>query len=121
VRVFVGRDAVTGRDRYLSRTVRGTDRAARREAEKIMTLLIAGSDAQRTAGTSTSLGEAIDAWLATVDIEDTTRRTYVGYERSIKPALGSKGINKLNARQLEARPPAGGTPPRPGADIRVLR
>ena len=121
MRVFVGRDVVTGRDRYLSRTVRGTDRAARREAEKIMTLLIAGSDAQRTAGTSTSLGEAIDAWLATVDIEDTTRRTYVGYERSIKPALGSKGINKLNARQLEARPPAGGTPPRPGADIRVLR
>ncbi len=48
--VFVGRDAVTGRDRYLSRTIRGTDRAARREAEKIMTRLIAGSDTQRTAG-----------------------------------------------------------------------
>jgi integrase len=42
VRVFVGRDAVTGWDRYLSRTIRGTDRAARREAEKIMTRLIAG-------------------------------------------------------------------------------
>jgi integrase len=68
-----------------------------------MTRLIAGSDAQRTAGTSTSLGEAIDAWLATVDLEDTTRRTYVGYiERSIKPALGSKGIDQLNARHLEA-------------------
>ncbi len=103
VRVFVGRDAVTGRERYLSRTVGGTDRAARRRAEKIMTALIAGADTQRTPGTSTSLGEAIDAWLATAHLEETTRRTYVGYiERTIKPALGNKGIDKLTARDLEA-------------------
>jgi integrase len=41
--------------------------------------------------------------LRTVEIEDTTRRTYVGYiERSIKPALGSISIDKVSARNLEA-------------------
>jgi hypothetical protein len=35
-------------------------------------------------------------------IEETTRRTYVGYiERLIKPALGSISIAKLTARNLE--------------------
>ena len=46
VRVFAGVDAVTGKDRYLTETVRGTDRAARREAEKVLARLQTEVDGQ---------------------------------------------------------------------------
>jgi hypothetical protein len=39
VRVYAGQDPVTGRDRYLSETVNGADRAARRQAERALTPL----------------------------------------------------------------------------------
>jgi integrase len=102
VRVYAGQDPVTGRDRYLSKTIKGTDRAARKRAEKALTQLQAEVDKQRAPETSVPLSHALDEWLRTVEIEGTTRRTYVGYiERTIKPALGSIAIDKLGARNLE--------------------
>jgi integrase len=83
-------------------TVRGTDRAARREAEKAMARMQAEVDAQRTARTSVTLGYVLDEWLRTVELEDSTRETYVGYvERTIRPALGAVSIAKLTTRILE--------------------
>jgi integrase len=79
VRVYAGQDPVTGRDRCLSRTIKGTDRAARKRAEKAMTQLQADVDKQRVPETSVPLAHALDEWLRTVEIEETTRRTYVGY------------------------------------------
>jgi integrase len=102
VRVYAGQDPVTGRDRYLSKTVKGTDRAARKRAEKTLTQLQAEVDKQRAPETSVPLSHALNEWLRTVEIEDTTRRTYIGYiARTIKPALGSIAIDKLSARNLE--------------------
>ena len=103
MRVYAGQDPVTGRDRYLSKTIKGTDRAARKRAEKTLTQLQAEVDKQRVPETSVPLSRALDEWLRTVEIEDTTRRTYVGYiGRTIKPALGSISIDKVSARNLEA-------------------
>jgi integrase len=102
VRVFAGFDPVTGKRRYLARTIRGTDRAAYRLAEKALTKLQAQVDKQRAPESSISLSYALDEWLAGNEIEDTTRRTYTGYiERTIKPALGAVPIDKLGARDLE--------------------
>ncbi len=102
VRVYSGVDPVTGKDLYLSETVRGTDKAARRRAEKAMTKLQARVDRQRAPSTSVSFSYAIDEWLRSADIEPTTRHGYVGYiERMIRPALGDVPVNKLNARMLE--------------------
>src|SRR6188472_2631515 len=102
VRVFAGVDPVTGRDRYLSETVRGTDRAARREAEKAMVRLQAEVDGRRSARTSVTLGYLLDEWLRTVELEDSTRETYVGYvERTIRPTHGTVSIAKLTTRTLE--------------------
>lgn len=102
VRVYAGQDPVTGRDRYLAESVKGTDRAAQRRAEKVMTRLQSDVDKQRVPETSASLSHALDEWLRANEIEDSTRRTYVGYiERSIKPAIGTVPIAKLNARILE--------------------
>jgi integrase len=103
VRVFAGYDPVTGKQRYLTESVPGTDRAARRRAEKAMTRLQAQVDKQRVPETSLSLGRVLDEWLVTNELEDTTRRTYVGYiERTIKPAIGTEPIDRLNARTLES-------------------
>ena len=80
---------MSGRDRYLSETVRGIDRAARRKADEAMTRLQGEVDGRRGARTSVTLGYVLDEWLRTVELEDSTRETYVGYiERTIRPMLG---------------------------------
>ena len=66
VRVYAGQDPVTGRDRYLTETVKGTDKAAHRRAEKVMTRLLADVDKQRAPETSIPLSQALDEWLRTV-------------------------------------------------------
>ncbi|GAB2957965.1 hypothetical protein LWP59_10790 [Amycolatopsis acidiphila] len=40
VRAYAGVDPVTGKPSYLAETVKGTDRAARKRAEKLMTELV---------------------------------------------------------------------------------
>jgi integrase len=101
VRVFAGYDAVTGKQRYLTESIAGTDRAARRRAEKALTRLQAQVDKQRAPETSVSLARALDEWLATNEIEDTTRRTYVGYiERTIKPAIGAQPIDRRSCGEM---------------------
>jgi len=102
VRVYAGLDPVTRKPRYLAETIKGTDKAAQRRAAKGLTRLQAQVDQQRAPETSVSLSHALDEWLSANEIEDTTRRTYVGYiERTIKPAIGNVAIDKLNARTLE--------------------
>ncbi|MFJ8813051.1 site-specific integrase [Amycolatopsis thermoflava] len=102
VRVYAGIDPVTGRQSYLTETVKGTDKAAHRQAQKVMTRLQAQVDRQRGPDSSVTLSYAIDEWLKTADIEATTRHGYVGYiNRTIKPALGEIAVNKLTARALE--------------------
>lgn len=102
VRVYAGLDPVTRKPRYLAETVKGTDKAAWRRAEKALTRLQADVDKQRAPESSVSLGKVLDEWLRGNEIEETTRRTYVGYiERTIKPAIGIVPITKLNARTLE--------------------
>jgi integrase len=93
---------VTGKPTYLTETIKGTDKAAHRLANKAMTKLQARVDEQRSPSTSVTLSYAIDEWLRTADIEDTTRHGYVGYiERSIRPALGDVPVGKLTTRMLE--------------------
>ena len=59
-------------------------------------------DEQRSPSTSVTLSYAIDEWLRTADIEDTTRHGYVGYiDRAIRPALGDVPVGKLTTRMLE--------------------
>ena len=54
VRVYAGQDPVTGRDRYLTETIKGTDAAAVRRAEKAVTRLQADVDKQRAPETAVS-------------------------------------------------------------------
>lgn len=102
VRVYTGLDPVTGKESYLNETVRGTDKAAYRQAEKVMTKLLARADQQRAPNTSVTLGYAIDEWLRSADLEATTRDGYRGYiERNIRPVFGDVPVGKITARLLE--------------------
>ena len=67
-----------------------------------MARLQAEVDGQRSAQSSVTLGYMLDEWLRPVELEDSTRDTYVGYiERTIRPALGAVSIAKLSTRTLE--------------------
>jgi integrase len=102
VRVFSGVDPVTGKDVYLTETVKGTDRAAQRTADKAMTRLLNQVDQQRTATSSVSFGYAIGEWLRTAELDEGTRDMYRGYvERNIRPVLGDVPVRKVSTRMLE--------------------
>jgi hypothetical protein len=57
---------------------------------------------QRSPTSSVSLGYAVDEWLRTSEIEDSTRDGYVNYiNRYIKPVLGGLPVRKIDAHALE--------------------
>lgn len=98
VRVYVGTDPVTGERVDLTGTA-----SSRRDAEKLLTRFLAEKDTRRAAQTKASLGEALDQWLAGLDVEAKTAHEYAGYiRRTIKPALGSVPLAKLDARGIES-------------------
>ncbi|MBB3664426.1 coenzyme F420-dependent glucose-6-phosphate dehydrogenase [Prauserella sediminis] len=100
--VFAGTDPVTGRRTYLREKINGTDDAAWRKAENTLTQLRAKVLKQRSTASTVRFDYAVDEWLRTADIEQSTRDSYVGYiDRVIKPVLGDVAVNKLGARQLE--------------------
>jgi hypothetical protein len=93
---------VTGKRAYLRETVKGNDRTARRQANKVMTRLLADVDKQRATESSVPLGHVIDEWLRVAELEDGTREMYRGYlNRNIRPVLGDIPARKLSARDLE--------------------
>jgi integrase len=100
--VYAGEDPVTGRRVYERETIKGTDDAAWRRAEKKLTELRAKVIKQRNTPTSVNLGYAVNEWFRQADLEDSTRNSYAGYiSRVIKPVLGDVSLKKLGARELE--------------------
>ncbi|WP_308202815.1 tyrosine-type recombinase/integrase [Crossiella sp. SN42] len=94
---------MTGKPVYATETVKGTDTAARRKADKALTKLLAQVESQRAPSSTVTFGYTLDEWLPKADIEDDTREMYRGYiERSIRPVLGDVPVSKLNARALES-------------------
>src|SRR4051812_40502146 len=86
VRVESGRDAVTGKRRQVSRTVRGT----KREAERVLNALVLDADQGRHTGTSATFKELSEQWLALAenDLSPTTLRRYQNLlKKRILPAL----------------------------------
>lgn len=99
---YAGIDPVTAKRTYLREKVEGTDKTARKRAERALTKLLAQVDRQRSTTSAVSLNHILDEWLKTTEIEDSTRKTYIGYiERTIKPALGAEPARKITAHTLE--------------------
>ncbi|MGH3972587.1 MAG: tyrosine-type recombinase/integrase [Pseudonocardiaceae bacterium] len=102
VRLFAGKDPVTGRDIYLSASIPGTDKKAHKRAEDKLAEFRTQVNRQRSTPSSAKLTYAIEEWMRTSEHEDSTREGYRGYiTRTIQPALGEVPINKITTRMLE--------------------
>lgn len=100
--VYAGIDPVTGKRQYLRETVQGTDKAARKRADKALTKLLNQVNEQNSTPSAVALSHALDEWMRTSELEDSTRGTYEGYiARTIRPALGDTAVNKITPRMLE--------------------
>jgi integrase len=101
VMVYVGRDPVTGRKRYVTRTVRGS----RKDAERVRNEMLVDVQKGKTSATSTTFGELLDAWYDAAS-PDWSPRTALEHRRVIdavlKPALGTKKLAKLRASDLDS-------------------
>jgi integrase len=95
--VFAGYDPLTGRELRLREST--TDET---EAMRILRRLTAQVDEQRHAKTNASFRTAMEAWLRTHEVEETTRASYEMYARvHLHPAFGEVPIGKVDARLLE--------------------
>ncbi|TDP97927.1 tyrosine-type recombinase/integrase [Labedaea rhizosphaerae] len=102
VRVFAGNDPVTNRQVYLRATIPGTSDASWRKAENKLTEFRAQVIKQRTVASTVPFAHAVDEWMKTSEVVDSTRDGYVNYiERYIRPALGKVAVRKIDARTLE--------------------
>jgi integrase len=101
LRAFVGRDPVTGREKYKTRTFRGGKRAAEAELARFVTEVSGGGHG---AG-DTTLSELIQRWLELVR-DDLSPSTVRGYERIIRSyidqSVGKIHLNKLRTDQLDS-------------------
>lgn len=101
LRVFLGRDPVTGKKRYAVRTVRG----GKREAQSTLAEMVTEAERGLTSSTTATVGELLAAWFefATPDFSPKTVRETRGYiDRSLLPGLGSKSLARLKPAELDA-------------------
>ena len=98
LRAYVGKDPVTGREKYKTLTLRGGNRAAAAELARFVTQVSGGGHG---AG-DTTLAELIRSWLELVR-DDLSQSTVRGYERIIRcyidPSVGKVQLNKLRTDQ----------------------
>lgn len=88
--VYAGQDPLTGRTLYLREST--TDEA---EARRILRRLSSQIDEQRHARTNASFRVAMEAWLRTHEVEETTRASYEQYARvHLYPAFGDEPVGK---------------------------
>jgi integrase len=100
LRVYLGADPVSGKPRYVTKTVQG----GKREAQKALNELVVAAERGTIARTRTTVGELLDAWLelARADFSPKTVRETSGMiERYLRPALGDVPLNKLTAATLD--------------------
>ena len=96
----VGRDALTGKPKYRSRSIKGT----RKEAERKLGELCTEVESGRLGGVDVTFGQLLTQWIdaARDTLSPTTVKEYERLiEKRIRPALGSQPLWKISAIQLD--------------------
>lgn len=100
LRVFVGRDRITGKPRQKSKTHRGSERSAQTALAKLVTEVADG----KHGGTNASVDDLLTAWLKDAE-RNTSPATMAVYRASVKshlkPALGHLKVSKLGVHDLD--------------------
>lgn len=100
--MFAGYDPVTKRRHYLKEVVPAGP-TAEKEAERVRTRLLNQVDEQRNPRTSATVNQLMDRYLEVLDVEDTTRWTYIGYiDKHIRPQLGALKAGRIDAEVLDS-------------------
>jgi integrase len=100
LRVFIGRDPVTGNPKQLTRTLRGTKKQAETALAQFVTEV---SNGNVPVAASVSLGEFLDRWLEHIR-PNRSPATIKGYRHKIgriKTQLGGVRLDRLTAQQLD--------------------
>lgn len=98
LRVYTGVDPSSGRKRWVTRTIRGSEREAR---QQLKSLLAEASDMRVRAG---SVSELLDRWFATASADwsaSTLRETRSLLEHHLKPHLGHLRVAKLTTAEID--------------------
>jgi integrase len=101
VRVYIGRDPVSGKPKQVSKTIHGGSRAA----DAALRDLIENQAPSRVDGVGATLGQLLDAWLKEcerLDLSPTTMATYrAQIKQTIRPRLGRVSLNRLTSKHLD--------------------
>jgi integrase len=107
VMVYAGRDPLTGKKKWVSRQVRGTGRAALKEAKQVEAQLLAEVAAGRHKDAQgVKVAELVDRWLEWRQaVKPMSPGTAANCRRcielKIKPALGSLAVSRLDTATLD--------------------
>ena len=102
LRVYLGADPVTGKQRYATKTVRGGKREAQTALNEMVIEAERGLDGSRR---RRRWGSCSRPWFefACADFSPKTVKETRGYiDRSLMPALGSRRLAKLKPADLDA-------------------
>jgi integrase len=101
IRVYVGRDPISGKKRQISRTVHGPAKVADAALRDLVDSLAPGS----ADGLGVAFSQLLDRWLAEcerMELSPTTMRTYRSQIKTVlRSRLGSVHVNRLTARHLD--------------------
>ena len=102
VRVYAGKDPVTGRRRDLVEVIPSGPKAAG-QAEEALTRLLGQVDEQRQPRTSITVNQLLDQHVEMSTWEHSTRETYIGYaNKHIRPLIGTVQVGALDARVFDS-------------------
>lgn len=102
VRVCAGRDPVTYRFRYVTKTVHG----GKRDAQRASAALVAAIEAGMRPAARGTVGQLLEQWLAHIDGQGRSPSTLARYRSAIRaniePALGHKQLSQLAPADIDA-------------------
>lgn len=102
VRVYAGRDPVTGRDYYLRESVPPGPKAEA-QAERVRTRLANEVYERRNPRTDATVAQLVERHLREADLADDTLDTYTGYvKKHVVPLLGRIKIGSLGADTFDS-------------------
>jgi len=100
LRVYAGRDVVTGRKRWVTKTVRG----GKREAQRALAAMVADNDRGAHNHTNATVGELLEEWFALAGpgySPKGARETRGVMDRNLLPFLGNVPLSRLGAADID--------------------
>ncbi|CRK61092.1 phage integrase [Alloactinosynnema sp. L-07] len=102
VRVYAGKDAVTGKRNYLTDVIPAGPKAMA-QAIKVRTKFLAQVDQLRTPRTRATISQLLDRYFELADVETTTLKAYKSLaNHHIRPLIGEKVAGSIDGETLDS-------------------